>query len=254
MTATERRQCIGQLLRENGSVRVADLSARFDVSEVTVRTDLTEMEDRGMLTRVHGGAVNSGKPYYSMDMDQRLGTNQPEKQAIARRIAALVEPNDVLMFNSGTTTLLTFRMLPADYNLRIVTNSVAIALEAAGDPRFSVILIGGAVNARYRFTYGSDAVRQLQSYHADKLILSADGLDTAGGITTWYDREADVDRTMLAQSDRCIVAADGSKFRRNAFVRIAELEAADLLVTDARADGGFLREAEACGIRVLRAE
>ena len=136
----------------------------FGVSEVTVRTYLEDMEKKGLLSRVHGGAVSSYKPYYSMNLNQRLETNQTAKVAIAERVAELIQPNDTIMLNSGTTTLLVFRKFPANYSLNIVTNSISIALEASGNPNYNVILVGGSVNTKYQFTYGNDAIYQIKKY------------------------------------------------------------------------------------------
>ena len=232
MTSEQRKQRILDLLKENDSVRVTNLSRQFGVSEVTIRTDLEDMEKKGLLSRVHGGAVSSYKPYYSMNLNQRLETNQKAKVAIAERVAELIQPNDTVMLNAGTTTLLVFRRFPANYNLSIVTNSISIALEASGNPNYNVILVGGSVNTKYQFTYGNDAVRQLQKYHADKLILSVDGIDAHQGFTTYYNKEATVDVAMIEQSDCCIVAADHSKFGHSAFAKISDLSVADYIVTN----------------------
>ena len=122
MTAEQRKQKISELLKENDSVKVTELSQLFNVSEVTVRSYLEDMEKKGLLTRIHGGAVSSYKPYYSMNLNQRLETNQTEKVDIAEQISTLIRPNDTIMLNAGTTTLLAFRKFPAEYNLNIVTN------------------------------------------------------------------------------------------------------------------------------------
>ena len=228
----KRKQKILDLIKANGSVKVTELSKMFDISEVTIRNYLADMESKGLLSRVHGGALSSYKPYYSMNLNQRLETNQTAKKKIAETVAKMVEPNDTIMLNSGTTTLLVFRSLPADYNLNIVTNSISIALEAADNPNFNVILVGGSVNTKYQFTFGTDAVRQLKNYHADKLILSVDGIDCDTGFTTYYDKESDIDRTMIEQSEFCIVAADTSKFNRTAFSRISSPDVADVIVTN----------------------
>ena len=111
MTAEQRKQRILDLLKENDTVRVTNLSRQFGVSEVTIRSDLEDMEKKGLLSRVHGGAVSSYKPYYSMNLNQRLETNQKAKVAIAERVAELIQPNDTVMLNAGTTTLLVFRKL-----------------------------------------------------------------------------------------------------------------------------------------------
>lgn len=251
MTAEERKQKISELLKENDVVKVTELSRLFDVSEVTVRSYLEDMEKKGLLTRVHGGAVSSYKPYYSMNLNQRLETNQKEKVAIAEKVAALIRPNDTVMLNAGTTTLLVFRKFPVEYNLNIVTNSVSIALEASGNPNYNVILVGGSINTKYQFTYGHDAVKQLERYHADKLILSVDGIDTASGFTTYYNKECTVDITMLAQADTCIVAADRSKFGHSAFTKISDISVADYVVTSGPLGKEYLDAFSALGVEVL---
>ncbi len=234
MTAEQRKQKILDLLKENDTVRVTNLSRTLGVSEVTVRSYLEDMEGKGLLSRIHGGAVSSYKPYYSMNLSQRLEANQKAKVEIADRIVGLIQPNDTVMLNAGTTTLLVFRRFPVEYNLTIVTNSISIALEASSNPNYNVILTGGAVNTKYQFTHGGDTVAQLKQYHADKLILSVDGISTAQGFTTYYNTEAPVDVCMIEQSDTCIVAADKSKFGHSALAKISDLSVADYIVTNER--------------------
>ena len=253
MTAEQRKQKISELLKENDSVKVTELSQLFNVSEVTVRSYLEDMEKKGLLTRIHGGAVSSYKPYYSMNLNQRLETNQTEKVDIAEQIATLIRPNDTVMLNAGTTTLLAFRKFPSEYNLNIVTNSIAIALEASSNPNYNVILIGGAVNTKYQFTYGNDAVKQLSKYHADKLILSVDGIDTAQGFTTYYNKEATVDVAMIEQSATCIIAADRSKFGHVAFAKVSDISVADYIVTNVGVDKEKLAELQNLGVKVISA-
>jgi len=227
----ERKAKIIELIQENGIVKVAALSEILNISEVTIRSYLTDMEKMGLLTRVHGGAISSYKPYCSMNFNQRLETNQTEKERIASKIADMIEPNDTVMLNAGTTTLLAFRQLPANYNLNIVTNSISIALEASENPNYNITLVGGQVNSKYQFTYGADAAQQLTNYHANKLVLSVDGIDIENGFSTYYSEETPIDKTMINQCDVCIIVADKSKFRRNAFAKISNLDCADFIVT-----------------------
>ncbi len=251
MSTDNRKQLILDLLKTNGSVKVTELSEKLDVSEVTVRNYLADMESKGLLSRVHGGAVSSYKPYYSMNMTQRLETNHTAKVEIAQKIADMIEPNDTIMINSGTTTLLTFRKFPVDYNINIVTNSIAIALEASGNPNYNVVLVGGSINTKYQFSYGSDAIAQLKNYHAEKLILSVDGVDIKHGFTTYYDKEVMLDRAMIEQSDLRIIAADNSKICNNAFAKISDLSVADRIVTDASPDEPLLKKIKAMGIEIV---
>lgn len=231
MTADERKQQISALLSKNGSVKVTELSRIFSVSEVTVRNDLADMESKGLLSRTHGGAVSSYKPYCSMNFNQRLETNYSEKMKIAEKISEMIEPNDTIMINAGTTTLMAFHQFPADYPLKIITNSIAIALEASINPNFNITLVGGAVNTKYQFTYGTEAVEQLEKYHVDKLILSVDGIDIKSGFSTYYGEESSADKAMISRCDLCIIAADQTKLHRNAFAKIADIDSADYIVT-----------------------
>lgn len=253
MEQNERKQKILELLEKNGSVEVTELSRFFKISEVTVRTYLADLEAKGLLSRVHGGAISSYKPYYSMNLGQRLNTNQTEKLKIAKAVAEMVDDKDTIMLNSGTTTLLVFRSLPTNYNLNIVTNSVAIALEAADIQNFNVCLLGGYVNSKYQFSYGDDAIEQLKKYHADKLILSVDGIDTNSGFTTYYDKEAAIDRTMIEQSEICIVAADTTKFGRTAFAKISPSDVADFIVTDNSLSDDVFNNLTALGVDIKKA-
>ncbi len=232
MDVNKRREKILEILNETGQVKVADLSRDFGISSITIRSDLADLEDKGLLFRVHGGAINSYKSYCDMDLQQRLGTNLKSKQLIAKRAVEMIKDHDTVMFNSGTTTLSVFRAIPTHLHLNIVTNSVSIALEASGNPNFNVVLLGGFVNPKYQFIYGDDAVSQLKNYHADKLFLSVDGVSPFAGLTTYYDREAELARLMLSQSASKIIVADSSKVGRTAFVNIAEANCADYLITD----------------------
>ena len=186
-----------------------------------------------------------------MNLNQRLETNQANKVLIAEKISGMLNANDTVMLNSGTTTLLAFRKFPAEMNLNIVTNSVSIALEASGNPNYNVILIGGNINTKYQFTFGSDAIHQLKRYHADKLILSVDGIDSFHGFTTYYNKECTVDVTMLKQADTCIIAADRSKFGHSAFTKISDVSVADMIVTAGELPAEYTDEFKLLGVEVI---
>ena len=157
------------------------------------------------------------------------------------------------MLNAGTTTLLAFRCLPFDYNLNIVTNSISIALEGSGNPNYNIVLIGGTINSKFQFTYGADAIETLKKYHADKLILSVDGIDVKNGFSTYYAEENQVDKTMIEQSDSCIVVADSSKFGRNAFSKVYDVSVADYIVTDTPINVEDAKSMSKLGIKIIEA-
>ncbi len=246
----QRRDKILEMLSNDGKVEVSQLSELFGVSGVMIRRDLTELEKRGLLTRIHGGAVSSYKTYYNMSFSQRSGTNETEKKALASYIANIVEDNDTIMMNAGTTMLYVFRALAMRKNISIVTNSIAVALDAAGNENFNVVLLGGSVNTKYQFTFGDDAQRQLQDYHVDKLILSVDGVSASDGLSTYYNQEAYLCRQMIAQAGTSIVVADYTKIGRNTFVGIAPLDAVDCLVTNENASKTETSAIEKLGVQV----
>ncbi|MBR5518440.1 MAG: DeoR/GlpR transcriptional regulator [Clostridia bacterium] len=251
MKPDKRKDKILEILKKNGTVRVTNLSKTLNVSEVTVRNYLTDMESKGLLARVHGGAIFSYRPYYSMNLNQRLETNRQIKERIAKKAANLVKPNDTVMLNAGTTTLLAFRYLPYDYNLNIVTNSISIALEGSGNPNYNIVLIGGTINSKFQFTYGEDAIEILKKYHADKLILSVDGVDMKNGFSTYYAEETQVDKAMIEQSDSCIIVADNSKFDKNAFSKVYDLNVADYIVTDKEFNTKDAKIMSKLGIKII---
>lgn len=232
MDVYERRNKIVELVNEKGRVTVKELGEIFEISEVTIRLDLTELEASGLLSRVYGGAVRSYKTYYNMSLQQRMSSEVENKKEIARYAAGMIKDGDTVMLNSGTTTLLVLRAIEHNINLSIVTNSIDIALEAGANPNFRVVLLGGEVNSKYHFSYGIDANAQLAKYHADKLFLSVDGIDFESGFTTYYDLETEIDSLMLKNSSAKIIVADSSKIGRRAFAEIAKLEEADYIVTN----------------------
>ena len=232
MNAYEREQEILKILHREGKVTVKELSLLFDTSEVTIRTDLTDMETKGYLSRVHGGAVSKHKTYYNMDMQERINVNLAEKKKIAEAIAPLIKDNSVVMFGAGTTSLYVYRMIPPNFHLSIVTNYIPLALEAGANPDYNVVLIGGQVNYKYQFTYGDDAIHSLQQFHADTLVLSVNGVTADSGLTTYFNYEAGVNRAMLSLARDRIVAADSSKFGRITFAKVCELTAVDRIVTN----------------------
>lgn len=232
MNTFEREQEILRLLHQDGQVFVKELSKLFRTSEVTIRSDLSNMEAKGLLSRIHGGAIGAHKTYYNMDLQERINTNQEAKKKIAKRVAEMISDNSIIMFNAGTTSLAVFRMLPLKFHLSIITNSIPLSLEAGANPSFNVVLVGGQINYKYQFTYGDDARNQLKKYRADYLILSVDGISAYSGLTSDFNYEAGVNRTMLDLAGEKIAVADSSKIGRNAFAKTAEFQELDYVFTN----------------------
>ncbi len=249
----ERRAEITALVRKNGSVRVAELSKIYAVSEVTIRTDLEYLESQGQLSRVHGGAVGTGKMYANMDLSERYMTNSAAKRAVATRAADLIQDNDTIMMNAGTTLAYILHEIQGKKNISIVTNSIQNALEVSSYPGVNVILLGGEVDSKYQFVYGNDTLAQLERYHANKCILSVDGIHERDGLTLYYANESGILRKMIELSEEVIIVSDSSKLGRSAFSRVANLDDVDILVTNKKDGAAEIEVLREVGARVIEA-
>lgn len=245
-----RRDEIIELIQLQGKVKVADLSAKYGISEVSVRKDLEALEAEGHLTRIHGGAVGMNKLYVNMDLTERFKTNAAAKREVAELAAKFIDDNDTIMMNAGTTLTYVLRALRGKKNISIVTNSIQNATEAALYPAFNVILLGGELDSKYQFTYGRDAIHQLENYHATKCILSVDGISAESGLTLYYSNEAELARRMNESSDMTIVVADSSKLGKNVFARITDASKTDVLVTNKSQNSEELLKLRKLGVKI----
>lgn len=237
---------IMELLRQNGTVQAAQLSHLLNVSLVTVRKDLQHMENEGLLRRTHGGAVLCGAQAMP---DPR----QDAMERIAEAAAGQIQDGDCVIMNAGKTTLLTARKLLGRKNLTIITNSMAITRELIRESGTQLIFLGGKVNGESGFTYGWDAVAQLEQYKAHKLILSASGISCSAGLTTRHMEAADLLRKMIERTQNVIAVADDTKIGFESFYHVGDLHAVDMLVTNtAEFAETELQKIEAMGIYVCR--
>ena len=254
LSTEQRRSEIVALIHAEGRVRVSELSARYGISEVSIRKDLEHLEMQGQLSRIHGGAVGQGKLYVNMDLAERAKTNASAKRLLAKSVAALIEDNDTVMMNAGTTLSYVLHALQGKRNITLVTNSLQNAMELASHPGFKVILLGGDLDTKYQFTYGIDTITQLEQYHANKCIISVDGIHKTDGMTLYYANESAIVRKMIAFSDQVIVVADSTKLGKSTFSRIGDLSDVDVLVTNKKDDSPELDTLEELGVEVYQAE
>ncbi len=232
LNQAERRAQIIACLKENGNVRVSELSELFSMSEVTIRNDLAELEKADMLKRVHGGAIQTIKNYYALDANERLNERKTEKMQIAVQVRDLISDGDSIVMNSGSTNFYIASELVNKNNLRVITNSIQIAEIFSARHDIEVILLGGNINLRYMFTHGDDAYHQLQKYKVNKSILSADGVDLDSGVTTYHNEVARLLNLMIERAAVNIIAADHTKLGHTAFSKVVAIDKVDYLVTD----------------------
>ncbi|MFR1518986.1 MAG: DeoR/GlpR family DNA-binding transcription regulator [Clostridia bacterium] len=246
-----RRNKIIEILNRDGIVKVSRLSEELKATPVTIRSDLDALEADGYLERVQGGAVQTAVNYYNREFIRRKRLNATIKKRIAAAAADLIHDGDTILINSGTTVYFTAVELKKRKNLRIVTNSLTAAIELGSVPSFHVILLGGEINSRDSFTYGSDVLEQLKRYRANYAILSIDGVCIDSGISTLHAEEVMVERMMMERANETIIIADSHKLEREGFLYVCDTEAIDKLVTDQFADPAVIKKLKQKNIKVL---
>ena len=247
-----RRDKILAELRRNGKVLVSELSRTLGVTAVTVRNDLLALERDGYVIRMNGGAVYSNRNTDKPGIPESAPISQVmQKESIATAIASMINDGDTLFINSGTTTELVAAELKGRNNLNIVTNSINVATLLGNVSSFRVILLGGEVNTKYRFTYGGDAQEQLSHYQADWAIMAVDGIGVKTGITTYHAEEAIIDRMMMKGAARVLIAADHTKVGRAGFMRVCDTSGNITLVTDRTTPTADLAELYEQGVDVV---
>ena len=231
MLAEERMDEIVRLVEETGSVQVQELIEKVNASESTIRRDLTVLDRRGLLTKVHGGAIairNSGLHKDSY-VAVREDINRDEKQKIARYAASLIKSGDLVFLDSGTTTGQMIEYLTPG-NVTFVTNAVVHARKL-GSKGFQVYLLGGEYKAVTEAIVGAEALEGLKKYHFTKGFWGTNGVELNAGFTTPGVREAKVKEYAMRQCRDCYVLCDSTKIARISTIAFAEFNDAKILTT-----------------------
>jgi DeoR family transcriptional regulator of aga operon len=251
---SERMSAILHALNDTGTVHVADLAARFRVSEATLRRDLSLLEDQRLLTRTHGGAVAQDVAY-ELPVRYRHGQSRDAKRAIARVAVRRLPPGPhVIGLTGGTTTSEVAKGIADRADLTIVTNALNIAMDLVLRPRMKLVVVGGVSRPQSYELVGPWAEQVLSSINIGTAFVGVDGIDVVGGITTHDENEARTDRAMLVRAQRVVVVADGSKLGRSTLARIADVTEVHEVITDASADPAQLAAIRDAGVEVTVAD
>lgn len=252
MYAEERQYEIATLAQSQGRVSVADLASRYDVTPETIRRDLDSLAHRGVLRRVHGGAVPVDKLRLpESPVGARDTSFADEKLAIAKRAISLLPQRDGLtvLLDAGTTTSRLCPLLP-DWVSLVVTNSVPSALALSGRPSTEVLLLGGSVRGITQAAVGPHTLRVLEGLRVDVAFVGTNGFSVAHGFSTPDLAEAAIKEQMVRCASEVYVLADSSKLDADYLVRFAGLDDVDALVTDSGLPAEAAAELRAAGLRV----
>ena len=236
MPLSPRQSDILARARAEGRVMVEPLAEAFGVTVQTIRRDLTEMCEAGVLDRIHGGAVlPSGVTNIGYEDRRRL--NAAAKEAIGRACAALIPNGASLFLNIGTTTEAVARALRDHANLMVVTNNMNVATILAANPSAEIVLTGGSLRRADAGLVGDLAVQTIRQFKVDFAVIGGSALDRAGDLLDFDLSEVRVARAILDHARQAILVADMGKLARTAPVRIAALAELDFWITDALPPG-----------------
>ncbi|MRI86078.1 DeoR family transcriptional regulator [Aerococcaceae bacterium WS4759] len=229
MLTEERFDVIRELLTGDSIVKIQAIVEATQASESTVRRDLSQLEELGELVRVHGGA----KRQFSLESEPSVPEKNlrfhDEKQSIGQYAAQLIQDNEFIYLDAGTTTLAMVPHIKAK-GLTIVTNSLDLAGHLS-EAALKVVVLGGSLKNRTRAMIGSDAQKQLKQYRFSRAFMGTNGIDTKFGFTTPDSEEAHVKQTAAQQANRVYVLADASKFDKVSFCQFMELDEAIVITS-----------------------
>lgn len=239
MIGFERRQNILRILAEHPGMRVTQLAERLDVSEGTIRNDLTALEEQQFLRRVRGGAVLTERATKTVRPSQVV--NAAAKRRIARWAAEMVDDGDAIWLDAGTTGQL---MVPHlyDRSLTVVTNGLRVALELAEQGKHTVILVGGRVGQDGIYTVGTPTDPLLETLHLDTAFISGVGFSLDRGLTVRDFEDAQLKEKVLAAAERVVGLVDSTKIGQQGFVPFAAVTKLSHLVTDGEVSAEFVQQ------------
>lgn len=248
MLKEERLDYILKKLRTDQKVLQTELSNDLQVSEDTVRRDLEALAQNGLLIKVRGGAIpHSPNPYAFKD---RMEFHDDEKRTIARKALSLLENGQTIILDGGTSTLSLAKLFPANLQLRVITNSVPIAMQLMDHRGVEVIFTGGKINKDSQTAIGMEAIRMFQKVRADLGFLGVCSLHTAVGVTGIEMEETEVKSTIVAASSRVIALATSDKMGTAEHFKVCEITDIDTIVTD-QPDDALFTPYRQLGLQVL---
>ncbi len=251
MLIEERRQHVLATIKRDGRVLVSELSDALGISRITIRKDLSYLEDRGLLQRTHGGALSpNSSALLDPTLTEKAQHHLQEKQRIAEAAARMVSEQQCVLLDSGSTTTMIARALRSFTSLTVITNAVNIAGELT-NTNFEVMLTGGILRRNSYSLVGPPAEDMLREIHADILFLGVDGFDPVIGIMTPNVLESRVNRAMVRVSRKVVAVCDSTKFSRRSLALIVPPAAIHAVITDngvSPADADTLRSA---GVEVI---
>ncbi len=249
MLKEERFRYILEKLRLNSRVLSQALSQELGVSDDTIRRDLHQLAEEGLIEKVHGGAIP--KSTLSPDYRQRQKIAIPEKKVLAQKALKLLEHHQTIILDGGTTNLALARSLPPDLQATVFTNGLPIALALSNHPTVEVILLGGKLFKLSQVTVGLEAITALENVRADICILGVGSIHTEIGLTVPDREEAQVKHKMVEASTRIVALATEDKINTADHYVVCAYHDLSVLIVEDGLNPNLLRGYEEQGVNIL---
>ena len=248
MDINERRDEILKILGDREYVTVEEFSRLLSVSAVTIRTDLTSLEESGLLMRTHGGAMKSSMKGEARLISNTMIENEMEKKAIAEKAASLIKPGNTIIIDSGSTTIHLMEHLKGK-NITVVTNNLLVLEKLKSEDDIKIIALGGSLRRESMGTVGPLAEMAIKALNVDIYFMGAAAYNRSS-ITSSDISESSLKRDMMDAADKVVFLADSSKFGKRAFSNICSWHDVDTFISD-KMDGEFKKELEEMGVEVI---
>ena len=243
---SERKRTILDMLAQNGVISISEISKSLNVSAVTVRSDLSSLEDAGFIVRTRGGASTA---LHRSILERQRHKNE-EKNKIARAAAELVGDGDTIMIEAGTTTALIGKYLLGRRDVHVVSNSALLLPFARSNPSLHLTLTGGEFRSFTESFVGPMALQVIEQFHVMIAFVGTDGFSIEEGLTTHLPEGAEIVRKMALQAERSVLVADSTKFGRAGFASVLPIDKIDRVVSDLELDPANARRIEEAGPEV----
>lgn len=236
MFQPERKENILKFINQHKSVTTKQLCDEFGMTAVTIRSDINSLAQSGLVIKIHGGAMSAEHRLHTeIPISQKMQQNVEKKRKIARRAAALIHPGDMIILDSGSTTLEIARLISSS-DVTVITNDVLIAKVLISQGNVTVYMTGGRNLSSVYALHGSETEEYLKKVRVNKLFLGCDAVDFEWGISNRTLEEVATKRAMMQASREVIAVADSSKIGKTVFARLCGLNEIDRLITDELSD------------------
>jgi len=250
--ADDRRSRVLELIRLRGFASLPALAEELAVSESTIRRDLDFLEESGVAQRTHGGVFYTGPSPKLAHFDQRQALNWDRKRQIAAAASRLIDDNDTILLDGGSTTYELAQLL-VGRPLQVVTNSLPVANLFTSSGNADLVFVGGYVHAKTGVSIGPYANQMLAGLNVRRAVLSVAGINERGTFNSNL-LLVETERAMIASAEQVIVVADSTKFGHTSLAQMCPLQEIDVLVTDSEIGAEWPPRLEAAGVKLVVAE